>query len=74
MGALSRYTKRDYELAAGVIRDAAHVFNGHPVATAHTVLAHVAARFASKFQIDDPAFDLERFAAACGLTKERTHG
>lgn len=68
----TQYTKRDHDFVANVMRDAVHTYRDGSIA--FVALAHVAARFASKFQIDNPTFDLDAFADACGFTKERKYG
>lgn len=66
-----RFARRDYELAASVVRDALTVFSE----PAHKVmLSHIAGRFASTFQIDNPQFDMERFTEACGITQANEKG
>lgn len=63
------YSKRDYELVASIIRDAAEMFTIVDDAKALVICAHIAGRFAAKFHADNPRFDMEQFSRACGIIK-----
>jgi hypothetical protein len=66
-GAVPKFSQRDYELAATVIRDTAAMFRKGAAnsVVSTSVLAHVSAAFAREFAADNPKFDRHRFADAC---------
>lgn len=57
-----KYSKRDYELVARIIKSARETIEGDQ---AQTAIGYVLALFAQEFREDNAAFDAERFMKAC---------
>lgn len=62
-------TRKDFELIAGVIKDANYTASKFQDTRGVGMLTHVALELADVLAGTNPAFDRERFLVACGVSE-----